>query len=85
MENKPILSPFIKKQREVTAEDLQAVRKLLGVECVLLMIDQDAAKNCTPETCQGHLISGGSVGFTKEQIYGIGKILAEQGEDFIKE
>lgn len=61
--------------KDITNEQIDAVKKLLGVECLFIVVQKDKHVNCKPETCDGHYVASACDGFTKEQLVGLCKTL----------
>lgn len=87
MKNESVKSPLqpTRNKRTLTNEDMEAVRKLLGVHSVFIAVDTEE-HTCTPETCVGHDVYVRSIGFKKPFLDGFISSLAadiEGGEAHI--
>jgi F420-0:gamma-glutamyl ligase-like protein len=75
----PIPSPYaptVSKKR-LNKKDIEAVKKLLGVECVFIVADTNK-HDCVEGNCVGHHYTTAMDGFTEEQFNGIILGFAEQ-------
>lgn len=67
-----ILSPYaptVSKKR-INKEDIEAVKKLLGVECLFIVADT-SKHDCNGKDCSTHYYSTAMDGFSEEQFTGI--------------
>lgn len=69
-------SPTRSGKREITKEELESVKTLLGVECVFMVVDTEK-RECPPGTCMGHDYTFASDGFSEEQLDGMIRGMAE--------
>lgn len=83
LNNSPVPSPYANpktsSEKKITASDMEAVKKLLGVECLFIVADTQK-HDCDPEKCSGHMYSIRQSGFSPEQLMGIAGGIAERLE-----
>lgn len=74
-----IVSPYAPKRGKkiITPEEIEAVKKLLGVKCIFIVADTEE-HNCTAATCTGHDYTIEGDGFSDEQLAGIFVGLAQR-------
>lgn len=71
------------KNREITKEEFDRIKKELGVEC-LILITEDKANDCDGKGCLGHYTFFRSEGFNEHNVRGIGDTMMEHAEEIVK-
>lgn len=69
--------------KEVTKEVFERIRKELGVECLLLVVETKA-NDCDGDDCMGHMTFFRSEGFNPHNLAGIGAAMMDNAEEISK-
>ena len=65
----PYVNPRTASEKVITQEEMDSIKKLLGVECLLIVADTKKHE-CDPNKCTGHKYSIRQNGFSQEQLLG---------------